>query len=202
MPHGLRFDSSDSRLWGSSSVFNPCSGLGSESNNPAENGRGGITGLGVPLDCGRVCEFDLECGGGASETVPVDETRGSAGEAAGGVRPTDPLVANMVEYGACTGVFPPRVVPPLDLGVDGKRLTVSVLVLGVLKILLLLIALTLPDSVKAVASGTLLTLRTLRVLLRCMERCEGTWKTASSSEIQNRGTAPHSGTSIPSSVTR
>lgn len=123
-PHGLRFDSSDSRLWDSSSVLNTSSVSGSESNIPEENGRGGITGLGVPFDFGRVCEFDLEGG-------DIPGTDGSAREAAGGVRVIDPLVANMVEYDACTGVFPLRTMLPVDLGVDGKRLTVSVLVLGV-----------------------------------------------------------------------
>ena len=63
-PHGLRFDSSDSRGRGSSLVFDTCSVSGSESNSPDENGSGGITGLGVPLDLGRVCEFDLEWAGG------------------------------------------------------------------------------------------------------------------------------------------
>jgi len=130
MPHGLRLDSSDSRLWGSSSVVSTCSVSGSESNSPEENGRGGIMGLGVLFDLGRVCEFDLESG--VPGTEPVDGARGSAREAAGGVRLVDPLVANMVEYDPCTGIFPPRIVPPADLGVDGKRLTVSVLVLGVL----------------------------------------------------------------------
>jgi hypothetical protein len=132
MPHGLRFDSSDSRLSGASSVFNTFSASDSESNSPDENGNGGIMGLGVPFDFGRVCEFDLESGGGVSREAPMDGARGSGREVAEGVRLIDPLVANMVEYDACTGAFPPRMVPPPDLGVDGKRLTVSVLTLGVL----------------------------------------------------------------------
>lgn len=131
-PHELRFDSSDSRLCGPSLALNTCSASGSGSNSPEENGRGGITGLGVPFDFGRVCEFDLEGGGGVPGTEPMDGARGSAREAAGGVRVIDPLVANMVEYDACTGVFPLRIMLLADLGVDGKRLTVSVLVLGVL----------------------------------------------------------------------
>lgn len=53
-----------------------------------------------------------------------------------------------------------------------------------------------------VSSGILLRLRTLRVLLRRMERRDGTGKTVSISEIQDRGTAPHSGASTPSSVMR
>jgi len=99
-PHGLRFDSSDSRLWGSSSVFNTCSASESESNSPVDNGRGGITGLGVPFDFGCVWEFGLESGGGVPGTEPVDGARGSARETAGGVRLIDPLVANTVEYDA------------------------------------------------------------------------------------------------------
>jgi hypothetical protein len=79
-----------------------------------------------------VCEFALERGGGVSGGAPLDGARVSEREAAEGVRLIDPLVANMVEYAACTGAFPPRMVLPPDLGVDGKRLTVSVLALGVL----------------------------------------------------------------------
>jgi len=134
-PHGLRLDSSDSRLRGSSSALDTGSASGSESNSPEEIGRGGITGFGVPFDFGPVCEFDLESDVGVEGgwIEPMDRARGSEREAAGGVRVSDPLVANMVEYDAWTGVFPPpRMVLPPDLGVDGKRLTVSVLVLGVL----------------------------------------------------------------------
>ena len=89
-------------------------------------------GLDMPFDFRCVCEFDLERGGGVSGRAPLGGGRGSGREAAEGLRLIDPLVANMVEYDACTGDFPPRIVPPADLGVDGKRLTVSVLALGVL----------------------------------------------------------------------
>lgn len=131
-PHGSRFDSSDSRLRGTSSVFSTFSASGSESNSPEENGSGGIIGLGVPFDFGWVREFDLERGGGVAGGAPLDGGRTIGREAAEGVRLIDPLVANTVEYAACTGAFPPRMVPPPDLGLDGKRLTVSVLALGAL----------------------------------------------------------------------